>query len=135
VATVHISPPVSRSSHPIQQAPNYPAHANKADSWKENTSKNVLHRLETDILPILGKYPIAAIKATMAPVMWIDMGIGRKIVQWLEMAIIQESELLSPAHPLRVRVAGALGRLVGVGDAEAHELELQVEAASEAFKK
>jgi hypothetical protein len=38
-------------------------HANKADSWKENTSKNVLHRLEKDIFPILGKYPITAIKA------------------------------------------------------------------------
>ena len=38
-------------------------HANKADSWKENTSRNVLHRLEKDIFPILGKYPITEIKA------------------------------------------------------------------------
>lgn len=38
-------------------------HANKAESWKESTAKNVLHRLEKDIFPILGKYPIHEIKA------------------------------------------------------------------------
>jgi hypothetical protein len=38
-------------------------HANKEDSWKESTSKNVLQRLEKDIFPILGKYPISEIKA------------------------------------------------------------------------
>lgn len=38
-------------------------HANKEDSWKESTSKNVLQRLERDIFPILGKYPITEIKA------------------------------------------------------------------------
>jgi hypothetical protein len=38
-------------------------HANKEDSWKESTSKNVLQRLEKDIFPVLGKYPITAIKA------------------------------------------------------------------------
>lgn len=38
-------------------------HANKEDSWKESTSKNVIHRLERDIFPILGEYPITEIKA------------------------------------------------------------------------
>jgi hypothetical protein len=38
-------------------------HANKEDSWKENISKHVLQRLERDIFPILGKYPINEIKA------------------------------------------------------------------------
>ncbi len=38
-------------------------HANKEDSWKESTSKNVIHRLERDIFPILGKSPITEIKA------------------------------------------------------------------------
>ncbi len=40
-------------------------HANKAESWKESTSKNVLHRLEKDIFPLLGKYPISEIKAPL----------------------------------------------------------------------
>lgn len=66
---------------------------------------------------------------TQAPGLWIDLGIGRKVVQWLEAAIIQEPGLLAPPHPLRARIDRALGRLVGVGVAEAHELELKVEAA------
>ena len=40
-------------------------HANKADSWKESTSKNVLQRLENDIFPVLGKYPITGITAPL----------------------------------------------------------------------
>jgi hypothetical protein len=31
---------------------------NKADSWKESTAKHVLQRLQKDIFPVLGKYPI-----------------------------------------------------------------------------
>jgi len=68
---------------------------------------------------------------TQAPGLWIDLGIGRKVVQWLELAIIQEPGLLAPTHPLRARIDRALGRLVGVGVAEAHDLELKVEAATE----
>lgn len=71
---------------------------------------------------------------TQAPELWIDMGIGRKVVQWLEAAIIQEPGLLGPAHPLRAHIDRTLGRLVNVGVAEAHELELRVEAANDAFK-
>jgi hypothetical protein len=69
------------------------------------------------------------------PGLWIDMGIGRKIVQWLDAAIIEEPGLLGPAHPLRGRIDRVLGRLVSVGVAEAHELELRVEAANELFKQ
>jgi hypothetical protein len=72
---------------------------------------------------------------TQAPELWIDMGIGRKVVQWLEAAIIQEPGLLGPAHPLRARIDRALGRLVGVGVAEAYEIELRVEAVNETFKR
>lgn len=67
---------------------------------------------------------------TQAPGLWIDLGIGRKVIQWLEVALIQEPGLLAPAHPLRARIDRALGRLVGVGVAEAHELELKFEAAA-----
>jgi hypothetical protein len=72
---------------------------------------------------------------TQAPGLWIDMGIGRKIVQWLEAAIIQEPQMLAPAHPLRARFDRVLGRLIGVGIAEARELELRVESENEAFKR
>jgi hypothetical protein len=72
---------------------------------------------------------------TQAPGLWIDMGIGRKIVQWLEAAIIQEPQMLAPTHPLRARIDRALGQLIGVGIAEARELELRVELENEAFKQ
>lgn len=67
---------------------------------------------------------------TQAPGLWIDQDIGRKVVQWLEAAIIQEPRLLTPAHPLRARIDRMLGRLVAVGVAEAHDLELKVVAVA-----
>jgi len=38
-------------------------HANRIDSWQAQTAENILHRLEVDIFPMLGKHPIAEIKA------------------------------------------------------------------------
>jgi integrase len=38
-------------------------HDNKLESWQPRTAKNVLHRLEKDVFPLIGKYPIAEIKA------------------------------------------------------------------------
>jgi integrase len=38
-------------------------HANKLDTWTPRTALNVLHRLEKDIFPLIGKRPIADIKA------------------------------------------------------------------------
>lgn len=67
---------------------------------------------------------------THAPGLWIATGIGRHIVKWFEAAIVEEPGLLSPAHLARERIDRVLGKLVGVGVAEAHELELQVQAAS-----
>ena len=37
--------------------------ANKENSWQERTAKNVLHRLEKDVFPLIGKHPIADIRA------------------------------------------------------------------------
>ena len=38
-------------------------HSNKVQTWQPRTAINVLHRLEKDIFPIIGKYPITDIKA------------------------------------------------------------------------
>lgn len=40
-------------------------HENKVDSWQPKTAANVLHRLEKDVFPLIGKYPIAEIKAPL----------------------------------------------------------------------
>ena len=44
-------------------------HQNKLESWQPRTAKNVLHRLEKDVFPLIGNCPIADIKA---PIM-LDM--------------------------------------------------------------
>jgi integrase len=38
-------------------------HNNKIESWQPRTAKNVLHRLGIDVFPLIGKLPIAEIKA------------------------------------------------------------------------
>ncbi|MFZ6677106.1 tyrosine-type recombinase/integrase [Undibacterium sp. Tian12W] len=38
-------------------------HANRKDQWQPRTAKNTLHRLEKDVFPYIGSYPIADIKS------------------------------------------------------------------------
>lgn len=61
--------------------------------------------------------------------LWLVTGIGIKVIKWFEGAINDDNSLLSPEHTSRSRIDNALGQLVCIGVAEAHELELRVEAA------
>ena len=36
-------------------------HLNKTESWQERTARNVLHRLEKDVFPKIGKFPITEV--------------------------------------------------------------------------
>jgi integrase len=38
-------------------------HTNKLDTWQARTATNILHRLEKDVFPLIGKHPITDIKA------------------------------------------------------------------------
>ncbi len=38
-------------------------HANKLETWQPRTATNIMHRLEKDVFPLIGKQPIANIKA------------------------------------------------------------------------
>ncbi|RWL59689.1 MAG: hypothetical protein EOR61_04970 [Mesorhizobium sp.] len=67
---------------------------------------------------------------THAMGLWIAAGIGGRVVRWFDAAFAEQPDLLIPAHPARGRIDRALGNLIGVGIAEAHELELRVEAAA-----
>jgi len=69
---------------------------------------------------------------TTSPELWITAGVGRQVVQWFEACVVEDAGLLAPAHPARARIDWALGRLVSVGVAEAHDLERRVTAAAEA---
>lgn len=60
---------------------------------------------------------------------WTATGVGRQIVEWFEAVIGDEPELLAPEYPERERIDRLLGALVSFGVAEAHELEMKVEAA------
>lgn len=64
--------------------------------------------------------------------MWIAAGVGSQVVQWFEACFVEDPRLLAPANPARARIDWALGRLVAVGVAEAHDLERRVTAAAEA---
>ena len=69
---------------------------------------------------------------TTSPELWIAAGVGRQVVQWFEASVVEDPGLLAPAHPARARIDRALGQLVAVGVAEAHDLEQRVTAAAEA---
>jgi len=38
-------------------------HQNKLEQWQPNTAANILHRLEQDVFPLIGKRPISEVKA------------------------------------------------------------------------
>jgi hypothetical protein len=61
------------------------------------------------------------------PTMWIELGIGRRAVEWLLAASSEEPGLLTPDHLLRGRMDAVLGRLIALGVPEAHELERRIE--------
>ena len=69
---------------------------------------------------------------TTSPELWIAAGVGSQVVQWFEACVVEDPGLLAPAHPARARIDRALGQLVAVGVAEAHDLEQLVTAAAEA---
>lgn len=69
---------------------------------------------------------------TTSPGLWIAEGVGRQVVQWFEVCVVENPGMLAPAHPERARIDRVLGQLVAVGVAEAHDLERRVAAAAEA---
>ncbi|GGF85926.1 hypothetical protein GCM10011319_52110 [Mameliella alba] len=60
--------------------------------------------------------------------MWHELGIGRKVADWLNRAAVDDPSLYSHSHPSRSRIDAILGRLVSLGVSEAHELEVRIQA-------
>lgn len=65
--------------------------------------------------------------------MWHELGIGRKVAEWMKAAAVDDPSLYGQSHPSRSRIDAILGRLVSLGVSEAHELEvlIQTEANSQ----
>lgn len=59
---------------------------------------------------------------------WHELGIGRKVTEWLNKAAVDDPTLYSSSHSSRSRIDAILGRLVSLGVSEAHELELRIQA-------
>lgn len=78
------------------------------------------------------EFLLAAIEAWLErsgndPTMWLELGIGQKIIEWFERASVEEPSLLGPDHPYRMRIDTALGRLVDFGVPEAHEFDMRID--------
>lgn len=66
------------------------------------------------------------------PAMWHDLGVGQKVAKWFEIAAAENPSLFDRGHPLRGRIDVLLSRLVSLGVAEAHEIEVQIETRQQA---
>lgn len=60
--------------------------------------------------------------------MWIELGLGRKVMQWLDAVVAEDPGMLARDHPMRSLIELAIGRLVTAGVAEAHEFEKRLNA-------
>jgi len=59
--------------------------------------------------------------------MWVELGIGRRLVEWLNTAAEEDSSLLTHAHPMRNRIDGIVGQLVNLGVPGSYDFERVVE--------
>ncbi len=58
--------------------------------------------------------------------MWVELGIGHKVIHWLSAAATEDPTILLRNHPLRGMIDLTVGRLIGFGIGEAHEFEKRV---------
>ncbi|WP_313242367.1 hypothetical protein [Stenotrophomonas sp.] len=59
--------------------------------------------------------------------MWVELGIGRRLVEWLNTAAEEDSSLLTHAHPMRKRIDSIVGQLVKLGVPGSYDFESIVE--------
>ena len=62
--------------------------------------------------------------------MWVELGIGRRLVGWLNTAAEEDSSLLTHAHPMRNRIDSIVGQLVKLGVPGSYDFESIVEQSS-----
>lgn len=60
--------------------------------------------------------------------LWHELSIGRKVAQWFESASMDDPSLFQGEHTQRPRIQAIFGRLVNLGVAEVHDLDLKIEA-------
>lgn len=58
--------------------------------------------------------------------LWIEIGIGHRVIEWLQACSKDDPELLRPAHPMHGRILAVLNQLVSLGVPQAFELEREI---------
>jgi|TARA_R110002124_G_scaffold287327_1_gene472906 hypothetical protein len=58
--------------------------------------------------------------------MWVELGTGRKVLEWLNAAATEDPTILMSNHPSRSIIDLTVGRLIVLGVGEAHEFERRV---------
>lgn len=62
---------------------------------------------------------------------WLELGLGRRVVLWLDVAADKDSSILAAAHEHRFRIDRIVGRFIELGVAEAHDLERKIALAKQ----
>ncbi|AEH81162.1 hypothetical protein SM11_pC0089 (plasmid) [Sinorhizobium meliloti SM11] len=57
---------------------------------------------------------------------WLELGLGRRIVHWLDVAAEEDGSILTPTHQHRARMDRIIGKLIELGVAEAHDFEQRI---------
>lgn len=57
---------------------------------------------------------------------WLELGLGRRIVQWLDVSAEEDGSFLTSTHQHRIQMDGIIGKLIELGVAEAHDFEERI---------
>jgi hypothetical protein len=66
---------------------------------------------------------------------WLELGLGRRIVHWLYAAAEEDGTVLAPSHVQRIRIDRIIGMLIELGIAEAHDFEQRVGRSKQSGSK
>lgn len=58
--------------------------------------------------------------------LWVNFGLGVRLVEWIEAVLLMDRTLQSTVHPEKTQIDEILARLVQVGVAQAHRLEAKI---------
>lgn len=66
---------------------------------------------------------------------WLELGLGRRIVHWLDIAAQEDDTILTSTHQHRERIDRIVGILTELGVAEAHDFEQKIAFSKQSGSK
>ncbi|RVO96489.1 hypothetical protein [Sinorhizobium meliloti] len=61
---------------------------------------------------------------------WLELGLGRRLVHWVDVAAQEDGSILAPTHQHRIRMDRIIGKFIELGVAEAHDFEQRIALSS-----